>query len=257
MGHNHSTSPICKFPALVLAGGFGERLRESYDRGPKVLAPVAGRSFLEYLLVWLRNSGIKRVVLCIGYKGTQLREWLGDGHEFGLNVDYSSEDTPLGTAGALKHAERLVNSDLFFAMNGDSFLDVNLCAMYQHHISHSAFATLAVTPQSDSGRYGSVQLNSKGEIVGFTEKAAVQGGERRAVSSILINGGIYLCQRRFLELIPLDKAVSIEKDVFPRLTDGRLHGFMSNSYFIDIGVPADYKRAQSELPERIRHDHPC
>ncbi|HZQ18949.1 MAG TPA: nucleotidyltransferase family protein [Terriglobales bacterium] len=246
---------VSNCPALVLAGGFGKRLRTCYDDGPKVLAPVGGQSFLEYLLLWLNESGIKRVILCIGYKGAQLRESLGDGHKFGLEVDYSSEDIPLGTAGALKHAERLVDSDSFFAMNGDSFLDVNLRAMYYQHHSNSAFATLAVTPMSYFDRYGSVELNSKEEIVGFTEKTAAHECEPKVRARTLINGGVYLLQKSFLELIPAGKAVSIERDIFPCLTDGRLRGFVTESYFIDIGIPADYNRAQAELPRRFQYDH--
>lgn len=250
-----NTTSLFDCPAVVLAGGLGKRLRQAYGAGPKVLAPVAGRCFLEYLLLWLRDAGVRKVILCIGYKGRQLQEWLGNGGEYGFDVRYSSEATPLGTAGAIKHAERLLTTDSFFAMNGDSFLDVNLSEMYRYHSSHSAVGTLAITSQSTSERYGTVELNPKGSIIGFAEKSAARYGNRSASSANLINGGVYLLRKTFLGLIPTSKPVSIEREIFPQLTDGRLQGFRTDSYFIDIGVPEDYERAQAELPRRLQYDH--
>ena len=251
----HTPTLLSDCPALVLAGGLGKRLREAYDAGPKVLAPVAGRRFLEYLLLWLHDSGIRRVILCIGYKGTQLERWLGKGREYGLDVRYSSEATPLGTAGAIKHAENLVHGDSFFALNGDSFLDVDLREMCRYHSSHSGVGTLAITSQSGSARYGNVEMNRKGEIIRFAEKGPSGAANESSSSVSLINGGVYLLRKTFFDLIPRGRPVSIEQEVFPQLTDGRLHGFITNSYFVDIGIPADYERAQTELPEKLQYDH--
>jgi D-glycero-alpha-D-manno-heptose 1-phosphate guanylyltransferase len=246
---------LSRCPAVVLAGGLGKRLRSTYDLGPKVLAPIAGRCFLEYILIWLRDAGIRELVLCIGYKGVELRRWLGDGSRCGLHVQYSEEESPLGTAGALKRAEELISGDSFFAMNGDSFLDVSLPEMHRYHSSHSAIATMAVTPQNNSARYGTVQMNAVGEIIGFAEKRVPGQCGHMNGDSAQINGGVYLFRRQFLELIQPGKPVSLEKEVFPRLVDGRLRGFITSSYFIDIGVPADFYRAQRELPERFPYDH--
>jgi D-glycero-alpha-D-manno-heptose 1-phosphate guanylyltransferase len=238
-------------PVLVLAGGLGTRLRSCYDYGPKVLAPIGDRCFLDYLFSWLRDCGIENVVLCIGYKGNQVSERIGDGHNYGLNVFYSSEEVQLGTAGALKQAEHFVRTDSFFAMNGDSFLDVDLAAMYRYHNSHTALGTIALARQSCSKRYGNVLLTSDQEIAGFTEKYPPVSHNHAK----LINGGVYLLRKHFLTLISSGQSVSLEKEVFPRLTDGRLRGFVTSSYFIDIGVPTDYARAQTELPERFQYDH--
>jgi D-glycero-alpha-D-manno-heptose 1-phosphate guanylyltransferase len=236
-------------PALVLAGGLGTRLRSAYADGPKCMAPVGGRRFLEYLLLWLRNAGLREVVLCAGHKASQLRNWIGDGSNWEMCVRYSVEHAPLGTAGGLKQAEELITAESFFVLNGDSFLDVDLHEMYRFHLTHRALATMAVVHQQQASRYGTVEMNHQGEIVAFQEKDARVRNDLDG--SGLINGGVYLFRRKLLDLIPSGKALSLEREVFPSLTPTNLHGFVTSTYFIDIGIPADLERAQSELPRRF------
>jgi NDP-sugar pyrophosphorylase family protein len=236
-------------PVLVLAGGLGTRLRGAYADGPKCMVPVGGRRFLEYLFLWLRSAGIREVVLCAGYKASQLRNWTGDGACWGMCVRYSAEDAPLGTAGALKQAEGLITADSFFALNGDSFLDVDLHEMYRFHMTHRALATMAVVHQQQASRYGIVEMNQQGEIVAFHGKHARAQDDPQAAR--LINGGVYLFRRKLLDLIPSGRAVSLEQEVFPSLTGTNLRGFVTSTYFIDIGIPDDLERAQSELPRRF------
>jgi D-glycero-alpha-D-manno-heptose 1-phosphate guanylyltransferase len=237
----------------VLAGGLGKRLRSVYSRGPKCMAPVGGRLFLEYLLLLLRSAGIREVIMCVGYKRSQLESWLGNGSRWGVNLTFSVERTLLGTGGALKLAEDLITSDCFFVLNGDSFLDVDLQGMYRHHMAHRALATVAIVSQPRSARYGTVEIAANGKITSFHEKSSE--AQLANTPAQLINGGIYLFQRQFLDLIPRSQVVSLEQEIFPRIVPAGLCGFVTNSYFIDIGVPQDFERAQTELPKRFRYDY--
>jgi NDP-sugar pyrophosphorylase family protein len=239
-------------PALILAGGLGTRLRAAFGDGPKSMAPVAGRHFLEYLLFWLRSAGIKDLILCVGYQKTQIQDWLGDGGHWGLRVRYSEEKELLGTAGALKLAADLVFAETCFVVNGDSFLSVNLSKMCQFHTVRGALATVAVARVRNSVRYGTVQLDRSGRITAFHEKSkASRRGVTKRGRLQLINGGVYLFQKRFFDVIPSGRVISLEKEIFPELLDRKLYGFATSGYFIDIGVPADFKRAQTELPKRF------
>ena len=238
-------------PAIILAGGLGMRLRAAFSDGPKCLAPIGNRPFLEYLLVWLRSAGVRELILCVGYKRSQIRNWLGDGKKWGFHVQYSLEEKPLGTAGALRHAARLVTSDACLVLNGDSFLSVDLREMYRFHRIHRALATIAIARVGNSARYGTVRLERKGRIVAFCEKhpeTVKKATSRRGVQSI--NGGVYLVKKQLFDAIPPAQPMSLEKEVFPKLVGANLYGFVTRGYFIDIGVPADFARAQSELAKR-------
>jgi NDP-sugar pyrophosphorylase family protein len=239
-----------KFQALILAGGLGKRLRAAYANGPKSLAPVAGRPFLDYLMRWLQVSGFSDVVLCVGYKTEQILERYQDGRRWNLRISYSVEKEPLGTAGAIKNAEALLQGDAFLVLNGDSFTDVSLRELVQFHRRRRAVATLALAPAPDDSRYGFVNMNASGEILGFLEKnspGVVGDGRGRS----WINGGVYAFQRELLGLISRGRPVSLETEIFPRLVGQQFYGFPTNGYFIDIGVPADYRRAQKEFRERF------
>jgi len=227
------------------------RLRAVFSDGPKCLAPIGNHPFLEYLLVWLRSAGVGQLILCVGHKGPQVRDWLGDGRKWGFHVRYSLEEETLGTAGALKHASRLVGSDECLVLNGDSFLDVDLRAMYQFHRLHRALATIAIARVRNSVRYGSVRLDRKGGIVAFCEKDAERVRETTSHCGVQsINGGVYLVKKQLFDTIPSAHPVSLEEEVFPKLVGANLYGFVTRGYFIDIGVPADFAKAQSELPKR-------
>jgi NDP-sugar pyrophosphorylase family protein len=216
------------------------------------MAPVGGRYFLEYLLVWLRSAGIRELILCVGYRNSQIRKWLGDGRHWGLHVRYSVERNLLGTAGALKLAARMVTAERCLVLNGDSFLGVDLQEMYRFHRSHGALATIAIARVRDSVRYGTVQLGRDGQITAFRQKNTEPGSHPAPRGRFhLINGGVYLLEKRFFGAIPPAKAFSLEKEIIPRLVNRKLYGFVTRGYFIDIGVPADFEKAQVELPGRF------
>lgn len=240
-------------PALILAGGLGKRLRSAYSAGPKSMAPVGRRPFLDYLLRWLRAEGVEEVILCVGFKRSRIRRYVGSGRKWGLRVRYSVEKKLLGTAGAVKKAGAMLRDESVFVVNGDTFLDVNLRDMSAFHRDQKGWATLAVARVADARRFGKLRLDPRGRVTVFLEKSASHANDIYARTRQSINGGVYLFERKLLSGIPARERISLEKDVFPRLLLKRkLFGFVTDGYFLDIGVPNDFRRAQSELPERFR-----
>jgi NDP-sugar pyrophosphorylase family protein len=225
-------------PAVLLVGGIGTRLQAVLPSTPKPLAPVGNMPFLRLLVLQLRSQGISRILMCTGYLAGQIEEEFGDGHKWDVAIDYSKESNPLGTAGALKFAERYLAHDSdFLVMNGDSFLELDFSQLIRFHREHGGLITMAVRRVPDAGRYGTVRLDTVNRVVGFSEKTGAQ------VPGI-INGGVYVFNRATLEQIPHGPA-SLEKDVFPRLLKRGVYALEQHGMFIDIGTPEDYARAQS------------
>lgn len=231
--------------SLFLAGGLGTRLRGIVNDQPKPMIFVANKPFLEYLILQLKRYGLTDIVLCIGYLGEQIRQYFDDGSRWGVHISYSYENKPLGTGGAIKLAEgfvKLVKEDKFLVMNGDSYLDVNLNMLINYHLKMGALATMALGEVEDASRYGAVEISENGEIKSFLEKG-------QGLRSRLINGGIYVFDRKIFEYIPEGK-VSLEKEVFPKLIGQGFYGMPINGFFIDIGIPEDYERLQ-ENPQAL------
>jgi mannose-1-phosphate guanylyltransferase len=203
------------------------------------MAAIAGRPFLEYLLLHVREHGYREVVLCTGYMGESIERYFEDGRKWSVSLRYSHEPEPRGTAGALKLAQPLLGGDRWLVMNGDSFFDVPLKRLARVHVAVGALATLALARVPDVRRYGRVELGQATEITRFLEK-----GETSEAG--LVNGGIYVLERRLLDTVPVSKAVSLEREVFPRIVGQGLHGLALDGAFVDIGVPQEYLR--------LRHD---
>ncbi|MGO8949663.1 MAG: nucleotidyltransferase family protein [Ktedonobacterales bacterium] len=226
--------------ALILAGGAGTRLRSVLgDNLNKPMAPVANKPFLEYLIMFLQKQNIDDIILCVGYKAGLIQSYFGQGDQWGVRLTYSCETEFLGTGGAVKLAENLVRGDEFLVLNGDSFFDVDLRELARFHHEAGATATLALARVDNAQRYGAVRLDDARRIVGFTEKD-------NAASSGLINGGIYMLTRDVLGMIPPRQVCSLEREVFPALITRNLYGRPFLGFFIDIGVPADYMRLQTD-----------
>lgn len=236
------TADLACTTAVVLAGGLGTRLRSTLADTPKILAPIGGRPFLEILLGQLARQGVKDVVLCTGFQADKVSAFCGDGSRFGLTIRNSLETRPLGTGGALKLAERLVGSDPFLALNGDSFVDADLTALLAFHRDKKALATLLLTRVPDRARFGSVTVDSDGRIVRFDEKGHEGAG--------YINAGVYVFAKRALAGITTDRSVSVEDDVFPSFCGKGLYALAVEAPFIDIGTPESYARAASFLHGR-------
>jgi D-glycero-alpha-D-manno-heptose 1-phosphate guanylyltransferase len=227
--------------AVLLVGGLGTRLRSVVPSKPKVLASIGEKSFLALLVRQLSSQGIQRLVMCTGYLADQIESEFGDGGRWGVSIEYSREQKPLGTAGAVKLAQyHLDDSPEFFVLNGDSFLEVdfrNLLAF--HRRQAGAIASMAVLRVENASRYGTVQVDSDNRVRGFAEKT---GSELPGI----VNGGVYVFNRAVLQRIA-DGPVSLEREVFPGLLDQGVYAQEQHGLFIDIGTPADYERAQDLL----------
>lgn len=221
--------------ALILAGGAGTRLSSVLAELNKPMAPVAGKPFLEYLLLQLKKHEIDEVTLCVGYKADLIHSYFGTGDRWGIQISYSYEKDFRGTAGALKLAENLIHEEDFFVMNGDSLFDIELRALMHYHRKMKAMATLALAHVNDTQRYGTVDINESGRIMSFIEK-------REGNVEGLINGGVYVFAREVLNLITRGQPISLEQDILPRLIERDFYGLPFKGYFVDIGVPADYIR---------------
>jgi NDP-sugar pyrophosphorylase family protein len=224
-----------KLCAAVLAGGLGSRLRSVVADRQKVVAPIGGRPFLYRILDQLADAGLRRVVLCAGYKAEEVAATIGANYR-GMSIRYSTEPRSLGTAGALRHALPLLDSDPVLALNGDSYCEVDLAAFRAAHDRHSA--TLVATKVADTSRFGQVTFDERGKITGFVEKGGTTGPG-------WVNAGIYLLGRAVLESIPAGRAVSIERETFPAWVGRGLYAFCAHGKFVDIGTPDSYAGAQS------------
>ena len=222
------------------------RLRSAVSDRPKPMAEIDGKPFLIHLLEWLQKQAIHEVVLCVGYRWQDIHAVLGDGASLNMRLQYSVENAPLGTGGALKNAQRFLH-DTFLALNGDSFVDIDLKKLVEFHRRKESIATLALTHVKDTGAYGAVDLNDRGKIRNFTEK---QGPGAPAG---WVNAGVYVLEPDVLSLIPGGRPVSLEQEVFPTLVERKMpiHGFCVEGYFIDIGTPEAYSQSQNELEGKI------
>lgn len=241
---------LSEIPVLILAGGLGTRLRSVFDSGPKSMAPIGDRPFLEYLLLQISRAGFHKLLLCVGYGQSQIEEWAGNGTKWGLRIRYSLEPEPRGTAGAVKLAADFIDNEAFVVLNGDSFLAVDLRKMVETHLESGAWATIALANVRDSTRYGTVVLTPQGQIEAFLEKSTA--GASDSSGGHLVNGGVYVFKKSVLNIVPELRAVSLEREIFPQLLAKGVKGFISDGYFIDIGLPDDFRRAQTELPERFQ-----
>lgn len=229
---------------IILAGGLGTRLRSAVSDVPKCLAPINGRPFLGYLLDYLERSNlVRRVVLSVGYKREMIRDWIGEMEmKYSFQFVWSVEEEPLGTGGGIRKALSEVKTPDVLILNGDTFFDVDLHELHRRHQEGSKALTLALKPMRDFDRYGSVELDpNTGTILAFNEKAYRKEG--------MINGGVYVMKVDAPIFGGLPERFSFEKAVLePQCQRKQLLGVVQEGYFIDIGVPEDYLRAQQELP---------
>jgi NDP-sugar pyrophosphorylase family protein len=230
------TNDSPELTAAILAGGLGTRLRPAIADRPKALAPVGGQPFVLRLLDQLTGTVLREVVLLAGYLAGQLRAALGDSHK-GIRLSYSVEESPLGTAGALRHALPLLQAPTVLLLNGDSYCDVDLDAFSRFHCERASAASLVLTRVPDTSRFGRVCVAPDDRLLRFEEKGAGGPG--------WINAGIYLFQRQRIATLPASSPLSLERDLLPHWTaEGDVLGFCHTGHFLDIGTPESYARAE-------------
>ncbi len=228
---------------MILVGGQGTRLRPLTATVPKPVVALVDRPFISFMLEWLRGHGVDDVIMSCGFLATSVREVLGDGSELGLRLRFVEEPEPRGTAGALKLAEPMLD-ERFLMLNGDVLTDIDLSAQLAQHAATGASATLALVPVADPTAYGLVILQEDRSVRDFVEKPSSD-----RVESNLISAGAYVLQREILELVPPERNVSIEREVWPLLVGKGLYGFPSESYWLDIGTPARYLQGTFDIIE--------
>lgn len=241
---NKTTPPGFPFrgrEGLILAGGLGTRLRSVVSDLPKCMAPVAGRPFLFYVINYLRSQGIERFIFSLGYKHEIVENYLKDQFST-LQYECSIEEEPLGTGGAIYLACQKTTDKNILIANGDTLFKVNGKDLFSFHIEHDADCTLALKPLKNFDRYGVVELDDNNTVIDFKGKQFYQTG--------LINGGLYILNVKNFLAKKFPTKFSFEKDFLEKYPpEGKIAGLVQDSYFIDIGIPEDYERAQEELKQ--------
>lgn len=235
---------LAAIDTIVLAGGAGSRVRPLLGETPKVLADIAGRPFLDYLLAWLAGFGARRVALSIGVGAARVRAYMAGHDRAPPALVAVEEDRPLGTAGAVAFAARHCRSDPVLVVNGDTLVEADLGAFLRFQRARGGAALVAVAV-ADRGRYGGLDIGADDAVVAFREKSAAAGPGP-------ISAGVYLFDRETLAAVAAAPGPSLECDVLARLPAGRLRAFMTTGRFIDIGTPETLAEAARLVPALVR-----
>lgn len=234
--------------AVILVGGKGTRLQPLTAERPKPIVSLVDRPFMAYMLEWVAAHGITDVIMCCGFLPDALQDVLGDGSRYGVNLTWVIEPDPRGTAGALKMAEQHITGR-FVMLNGDVLTDIDLSAQLRQHDETGAIGTLGLVPVEDPTAYGLVRVHDDRRVSGFLEKP-----DPAEIDTDLISAGVYVLEPSVLEMIPPDRMVSIEREVWPRLVGSGLYGCEHRSaYWMDIGTPERYLEGTADiLAGRVR-----
>lgn len=227
---------------IILAGGLGTRLRTVVSDLPKCMAPVHGKPFLAYVIDHFKQQGINDFIFSLGYKADVIIEYLDQftTHHSPLTFHYSIEEEPLGTGGAIKKACSLATKENVFVTNGDTLFKASITSLQNFHSQKKAECTLALKPMKNFNRYGVIELNGDDSIKSFNEKKQYEQG--------LINGGLYRLNVESFLKESFPEKFSFETAYLEKYYDQhRMFGLVQDEYFIDIGIPEDYERAQKEL----------
>lgn len=226
--------------AIVLAGGLGTRLRSVINDVPKPMASVAGKPFLHYIIQYLKTFEIEHIVLSVAYLPEKIIDYFGTEY-LGIKISYAKEETPLGTGGGIRLALEKCTTSNIVVLNGDSMFKVDIQKLYHFHLKQKAKATLAIRQVENVGRYGEVLLDDKQEIIQFSEKS-------NKVAKGWINGGVYIMQKNILQSFQANTKFSLEKEYFQvKAGKKELYALAFDAYFIDIGIPSEYERANQEF----------
>jgi len=229
--------------ALVLAGGKATRLEPLTINTPKALVPVLKKPFLEYVIRNLSSQKVTEIVLALGHLSQPIEDYFGDGSRFGAKLYYSIEDTPLGSAGAAKKAEKHLG-ETFLVFNGDNFIDLDFKAMMSLHRERKAKVTIALTRVDDPTSFGLIETTAEDRVLRFLEKPKPE-----EVSSNTVNAGAWLVEPEVMSLVPPETWVSYERNLFPELLAGGepVYAYVSPGYWIDAGSPEAYLQLHRDL----------
>lgn len=223
--------------AVIMAGGYGTRLRPLTNELPKPMVPIINKPIIVYIIELLKSHGITDIILTLGYKPEVIMDYLGDGKEFGVKLTYVIETEPLGTAGGVKNVSKLIDGT-FLVMSGDAFTNVNIRKLLNHHFDNGKLGTLAVKEVANPIGFGIVKVDSYHVIRNFIEKPLTTVEK-------LVNTGIYVFEREVLDLIP-DGKYDFGRELFPRLL-GELSAYKMNEYWSDIGTLSSYYLTNNDV----------
>ncbi len=230
--------------AVILVGGKATRLLPLTCNTPKAMMPVLNKPFLEHVIRHLSRHQVKDIILAQGHLAQPIEGYLGNGSKFGVKFHYSIEDTPRGTAGAVKNAERHLSDETFLVLNGDIFTGLDITAMIDFHRERKAKVTIALTPVDDPTSYGLIETSGDGRVTRFLEKP-----KWSEVTTNMINAGTYVLETEVLAQIPRRATVSFEREVFPQLLSQNrsVYAYPSSGYWIDMGTPEKYLQLHRDL----------
>lgn len=223
--------------AIILAGGFGSRLEDVLKDLPKPMAPVLGKPFLEHQIQFLKEQGVTDVILALHHMSEKIKSYFGNGLRLGVDITYSEEDTPLGTAGAIKKAQKYLD-ELFIVLNGDSYADIDIKKLIEAHKAKKSMVTIGLVKSKDASHFGNVVFDGE-RITDFIEKPDS--------NNAIINTGYYVFDPKIFDFIEADKKVSLEQEILPKLARvGLVYGYIHEGYFMDIGRPETYKQFKQD-----------
>ena len=229
--------------AIILAGGLGTRLKSVVSDMPKSMALINSKPFMEYVLDYFISQGINKFIFSVGYKSVYIKNHFGTKYR-NCEIVYAEEETQLGTGGAVKNAMQFAKGKNVVVSNGDSVFFCDIKNELNLHIKKNADVTLALKPMKNFSRYGTVTLNKDSRITKFQEKRDMKEG--------IINAGVYIFNVNTFNQSDLPDKFSIEKDFFEtKVNSLKLYGYTDNGYFLDIGIPEDFNKAQYEIDKEL------
>ena len=227
---------------FILCGGLGKRLRSVSKGRPKPMVLLGKEPFINILINYLVSLGFKRFILGLGYKADYFARYFKNREPEGIKIKFSNESSPLGTGGALKNAQRIIKSNPFFVLNGDSFSEFNPQKFLKFHKLKRSRVSMLLKCVKDTKDYGTVRIDKRSRLIGYNEKSG-QG--------CLINTGVYIFDRRIFSRMPKAKKFSLERDFFPLLVKDGFFGYKSSGYFVDIGTPERFKKAKQYILRKV------
>ncbi len=228
--------------AIILAGGLGTRLRPYTLFMPKPMLPLGDKPVLEHLISWLHDNGIKEIVVCVGYLRRIIEDYFKDGKELGTKITYARTNTPMGTAGQLKSAEKFVG-ETFLCVYGDSIYDFDVKDMIEYHYKKKALATIALIHYKTTLKYGFIDIDEKGLVKKWREKPSIEGP---------INIGFYVMEPKFLNFIPKDSRFGMNS-AFDKAMEASeaIYGYVAKGSFTDIGDKRGYVEVYKKYLEKL------
>jgi len=224
--------------AVILAGGKGTRLKPYTTVFPKPLMPIGDKPILEIIIRQLRTQGLKDIIIAVSHLGELITAFFGDGCKFGVNIEYSKEDQPLGTAGGLGLIKGALN-ETFLMINGDTLTTLKFAELIKYHKKKGSIATIALKKREVYIDFGIVELDSTGSIKGYTEKPTIEH---------LVSMGVYVFEPKALEYIKLGEKMDFPDLIKILISSGEIvKGFVFDGYWLDIGRPEDYEKANEEI----------